>query len=219
VQRQRANAAVEERERIAAELHDELGQVLGYVKLQTQVARDLLARDEADNAEKALAQLASVAQLAHTDIREFILGARMATALEHGFMPALQGYLEQLQENFSLQIRLQVSPIWDDGRLELGVAFQLLRIVQEALTNARKHAQAQLLCVCLDHRDGNVAIMIQDDGQGFDLERLYESEGLSFGLWFMRWRAESIGGRLEVQSNPAQGTCVTVLVPLQEVDS
>jgi signal transduction histidine kinase len=213
VQQQRALAVLEERERIAGELHDDLGQVLGYVKLQTQAVRDLLSGKDYAGADRALAQMVSVAQNAHTDVREFILGSEAAPILERGFAPALGQYLEQLNNNFDLRTRLYLSPDWDETSWEPRVAVQLLRIVQEALTNARKHAQAKTILVKLASQDGHVQVTIQDDGQGFDPQRQVEGQRLSFGLGFMRQRAESIGAVLEVQSAPGQGTRVIISVP------
>lgn len=216
VQQQRALAVLQERERIAAELHDDLGQVLGYVKLQTQAARDLLSGEDYRDVERTLAQMVSVTQEAHRDVREFILGARATALLEGGFSPALENYLEQLQKNFGLRTQLHLSPDWDETSWEPNVAVQLLRIIQEALTNARKHAQAKTVTVGLANRDGHVQVTVQDDGQGFDQLLRVDGQGLSFGLGFMRQRAASIGGTLKVHSTPGQGTRVIVSVPLQE---
>ncbi len=214
IQQQRTLAALEERERIANELHDDLGQVLGYVKLQVQAARDLLAGEDVQRADGALSQLVGVAQEAHADVREFILGAVTVSMLDQGFLPALEEYLGQLNRNFGLRTELNPPTQWDESALAPAVALQLLRIVQEALTNARKHAHAETVSVCLDAPDGHARITIQDDGRGFEPERLANRRRLSFGLRFMHRRVESIGGQLEVRSAPGKGTQVIVQVPL-----
>lgn len=215
-QQWQALAVLQERERIAGELHDDLGQVLGYVKLQTQVVRDLLSDKEYSGADSALLRLASVTQELHIDIREFILGVMTAAPFENGFALALEQYLVQLQTNFGLRTLLNISPTWEEASLEPVVTLQLLRIVQEALTNARKYAQVETVKVNLAVQDGQRVITIQDNGQGFDLHNMVESQELSFGLRFMRQRAQDIGGAVAVQSALGSGTLVTVSVPLQE---
>ncbi len=93
---------------------------------------------------------------------------------------------------------------------------QLYRIVQEALTNARKHAAACCIRVMLACADGHARITVQDDGRGFEPDELPGSAG-GFGLRFMRERAEQVGGRVEILSQPGAGTQVVVKVPLEEM--
>jgi signal transduction histidine kinase len=90
------------------------------------------------------------------------------------------------------------------------------RIVQEALTNALHHAHASEVCVCLDSRDGELELRVQDDGSGFDVETLMKDSdvGHSLGLLGMQERAQLVGGRLEIESAPGQGTMVVACFPL-----
>jgi len=213
VEQQRALAMLHEREQVARELHDGIGQVLGYVKMQAQAARDRLARDQVAAADTDLAQLVSVAQDAHADVREYILGARAPAAAEPGLLPALQHYLQRFSEQYGLRTGLIAPPDWSDEVLEPTVEAQLLRIIQEALTNARKHANATCVQVCVQPATRHLQVTVQDDGVGFDPALLAKAEGQKYGLGFMRERAQEVGGSVEIRSRPGAGTQVLVTVP------
>jgi signal transduction histidine kinase len=213
VEQQRALAMLHEREQLARELHDGIGQVLGYVKMQAQAARDRLAQDQVAAADAGLAQLASVAQDAHADVREYILGARTPAAAEPGFLPALRLYLERFSRQYGLQAELIAPPDWSDGVLEPTVQAQLLRIVQEALTNARKHATARAVRVSVQLSTDQAQVTVQDDGVGFDPALLSGAEGQKYGLGFMRERAQEVGGSVHIDTAPGAGTQVLVTVP------
>ena len=211
LEQQRALATLEERERIARELHDGLGQVLGYVKLQAQAARELLSRDPS-TAEAYLDQLVAVAQDAHADVREYILGAGSGSPAGSGFLASLERYLGRYRQHYGIAADLRVQPGLDDEAFAPTVAVQLLRIVQEALNNVRKHARASQVRVELAVEGGAARVLVADDGVGFDPARA-PVEGRSFGLRFMRERAEQVGGSVEVDSAPGKGTRVVVRVP------
>lgn len=213
---QRALATLRERDRVARELHDNLGQVLGFVKMQAQAARAMLARSQTSEAEACLKQLAAVAQDAHGDVREYILGARAGMSTSSGFFPALEDYLQRLRENYGLAAKLNVAPELADGAFPPMVEAQLLRIIQEALTNVRKHARATGVDICISVRDGLAEAIIQDDGAGFDPASLEAAAGQKFGVRFMRERAEEVGGTVQVRSEPGAGTRVVISVPLRK---
>ncbi len=213
LEQQRVLAALREREQMARELHDGLGQVLGYVKLQTQAARSLLAQERKVEADNCLAQLASVAQDAHADVRDTIFQMSAASPLELGFRAALQQYLERFSQNYQIRTELEMPPELTDSRFEPAVGMQLLRIIQEALANARKHAHASQVRISLAARAGTAEVTITDDGQGFDPD---QADGGGFGLRFMRERAADVGGRLQVRSAPGQGAQVVVEAPLRK---
>jgi signal transduction histidine kinase len=215
VEQQRAMAILEERERLARELHDGQAQVLGYVKMRAQVARELLAQGQAAEVDAYLANLIAVAQDAHADVREYLLGVKAAGAPELAFLDALQRYLHQFSQNYGICTELHVLP--DFGDVEPTAQLQLLRIIQEALTNARKHAHASQIRIEASVQAGQACFTIQDDGQGFDPGQLADN-GPTFGLRFMRKRAEEVGGSLEVHSAPGQGTHVIVRVPLRSLE-
>ena len=216
MEQQRALAALQERELVARELHDGLGQVLAYVRVQAQAARDWLSQDQKDAADSTLARLVAVAQDAHTDVREYILGAKSAISAQPGFLPALQRYLQDFSRYYSLRTELIVPPDWNDDILEPTAEAQLLRIIQEALTNARKHAQARCVEVVIQCDTDRAQVIVQDDGVGFDPALLAGEERQKYGLGFMRERAEGVNGSLEIHSALGQGARVVVDVPLKQ---
>jgi PAS domain S-box-containing protein len=206
-------AVIRERERLARELHDSLGQVLAFVNAQGQTARILLARGEVGAADVHVARLVEVAREADTDIRESILGLRAPLAQQRLF-PALSAYLDQYQQRYDIRTQLSKPPGLADGAFDPLIELQLLRIIQEALTNARKHAHARAVAIDFIVQDGHAQVTLQDDGRGFDPhEALGDSAG-RLGLRVMRERAEEVGGSLELHSQPGQGTRVVVTVPL-----
>ena len=214
VEQQRALATLRERDRLARELHDGLGQLLGYVKLQAEALRGMLQRGQQSNADTCLAQLAAVAQDAHADVREYIMSARTGLAPDAGFFAALETYIQRFSEHSGVRTSLDIQPGLLDEAFEPMVAAQLLRIVQEALTNVRKHARAGKAAVGLRLRDGCAEVSIEDDGAGFDSGALDSSGGRRFGLRFMKERAEEVGGSFLVSSSPGGGSRITICVPL-----
>jgi signal transduction histidine kinase len=215
VEQQRALATLRERDRVARELHDSLGQVLGYAKVQAQAARERLARGESREADEHLAQLAAVAQDAHADVREYILGVRAAGCAETAFLPALEDYLRRFQAASGIGTTLAASPGFAGRTLDPMVGTQLLRILQETLTNVRKHARARAVQIGLSVSDGQAQAAVQDDGDGFDPGGLEAAEASTFGLRFMRERASEVGGSVEVRSAPGEGTRVVITVPVR----
>ncbi len=213
IEQQRALAMTEERAWLARELHDGLGQVLGYVKMRVQIARELLARDQITEVDSYLINLAAVTHDAHTDIREYLLGIRAVDGLETAFLHALEQYLIQFTRNYSIHTDLQIAPDIDPLSLSPTVEVQLLRIIQEALTNVRKYAHATRIDITLARQTDQLHIVIADDGQGFDPQQITDNSP-TFGLRFMRERTQELHGRLEVASTPNQGTRITIIVPL-----
>jgi PAS domain S-box-containing protein len=215
IEQQRSLAMLHEREQLARELHDGIGQVLGYVKMQAQAARDQLAQGQDATADEYLAQLINVAHDAHADVREYILGAKTTAGSHPEFLPALEGYLAQFAANYGIRTELVAALALGSDAFEPMVQAQLLRIIQEALTNARKHAHAHCVQVRFQREDSRARVTIQDDGAGFDPELQETSEGGHFGLRFMQERAQEVGGSVAVISSPGQGTRVEVEVPVR----
>ncbi len=216
---QRQLATLEERERIGRELHDDLGQVMGYVNVQAQTALDLLATQQTLQAEAALRQLVQVAQAAHSDVREYILGIRQPGAPERDFCAALDTYVHALQQRYGLRVQLHLLEPLPPRLFAPEVEIHLLRILQEALTNVARHAGVDEAHVTLALDDDWGVWMIEDDGVGFTLALPPAAapedaaDPAHFGLTIMRERAAAIGGRLEISTAPHAGTRLTVRVP------
>lgn len=208
---ERALAVMRERERIARELHDSAGQVLAFVNTQGQATRRLLARGNVELADEHLARLVEVAQEADTDLRESILGLRVALA-DQGLARALAAYLDQYQRRYGIRAELVSGEAVAGTALEPFVEVQLLRIVQEALTNARKHSGARAVRVALECDAACVTVIIRDDGCGFAADDMREREGV--GLRVMRERAREVGGDIVVRSTPGEGATIIVTTPI-----
>lgn len=216
VEQQRTLATLHEREHLARELHDSIGQVLGYASFQAQAAGQLIEAGQAPAAGAQLARLASVLQDAHADVRQQILDLRAMPGLHEPFFAAVQRYLDGFATNYNLQTQLTVGEGVGTQPLTPDAQAQVLRILQEALANARKHSGARCVQVDFAAADGTLRVSIADDGRGFDPAQAEEGRS-HFGLHFMRERAGEVGGNLEVRSVSGAGTRVTLEVPLKEV--
>lgn len=209
---ERQGAILAERERIAREMHDSLAQVLGMIHLRL---RALEARPEV-SATPAVAgeigELAGQAREAYRDVREAILGLRESSRLEErGLLDGLRAYLNAYGRQAGLQASLETG-LDREPDLAPRAEVQVIRVIQEALTNVRKHAEASSAVVRIVDQAEETVITVEDDGRGFDVAGvLLHRDG--FGLHTMRERMELIGGSLEVDSEPGRGTRVVARVP------
>jgi signal transduction histidine kinase len=210
-------AMIAERERIARELHDNLAQVLGYVRLRATAGRDALARGDPVKVAATFADIGEVTREAYADVREAILGLRTGVGIGRDLTDALAEYLDRYQSQTGLPVTLELGEGVTEARLTLGAETQLLRVIQEALANVRKHAgalRAQVqLTIMAETIIPRLRVTIADDGRGFDPDRLPKTA--HYGLSTMRERVESVGGTFDVQSEPGQGTTVTGVFPLE----
>jgi len=212
VEQQRVVATLEERERLARELHDSIAQVLGYVNLQAQTIQKWVVSGDTEKAKALLARLAEVAQGAHADVRESIRCLR--TAESWSFFPALRQYLVDFQAYHGIHTDLVLSNGLEDNTFKPAIGVQLLRVIQEALTNARKYSGAHGVKVVFERIDTTARITIADDGCGFDPETVEMRGNDHFGLVFMRERMTQIGGALRIDTHPGEGTTVHLDLPL-----
>lgn len=210
--RQVADLAVaQERLRIAHEMHDGIAQVLGYVNTKVQAAIEYLRREKTEEGLVQLRELAAAAREAYGDVREAIVDLRTLPGLTRSFQDVLREYVDRWKEQTEVETVLVV-----DGDLGMpnGIDLQLVRIIQESLTNVRKHAKATTARIEVRRRDGKLLITVRDDGIGFAQAGRSRSVFPRFGLSTMRERAESIGGTFSIESEPGGGTMVSVEVPL-----
>lgn len=211
----RQRAIVEERERIARELHDGMAQVLGYVNTKAIAIRLFLKSQQLEQAERNLQQLEDATRGLFVDVREAILGLKMA-GQSGGLIGGLQDYTEQFSRLSDIPVKVTVAPEVRTLHLSPEIELQLLRIAQEALTNIRKHASADRAEVSLQVIDRQLAITISDEGRGFEPDRLRPERGLNFGLATMRERADAIGAEFYLNTRPGVGTTLTIRLPLRE---
>lgn len=197
---QARRARVEERERIARDLHDVLGHTLSLIVLKSQLA-SRLAREDPERAAAECADLEAAARQALDQVRTVVAGFR-ASPLREALQEA-----EQLCRAADIQYEGAEPPVLPaalDGILGL--------ILREAVTNVARHSRARRCFVAFSLEDGGVAVTVDDDGAGFNAEATPQGNGLRG----MRERLAAVGGRLEMTSRPSGGTCVRAWLPMLE---
>lgn len=208
-------AIVTERERIAREMHDNLAQVLAYVIIKAQAAKEFLRSGQASAVEGQLDRLEQVAKELYADVREAILGLRTEVPKGQNFSATLEEYVRQFGQRSRIETKFVADGYRFPDDLPSTVEIQLLRIIQEALTNVRKHSQAQKTWVKLNTIEDGIELVVQDNGRGFDSAQGARGEWPKFGLKTMRERAESVGGTFNVETSPGHGTKVIVQLPVR----
>lgn len=201
-------AVLEERGRIAREMHDGLSQVLGYLSLQMQTLEALVRQGDCATALAELGQARANIKDAQADVRENILSLRTTLSGQAGLVSALRQYVEE----FGVQTGIQAGVVADftsEPSLSPLAEAQLMRITQEALANVRKHAHARQVEIRLALTPQRLQVTVTDDGHGFSAAEVGKGH---FGLQTMRERAESVGGRLTVTSDGA-GTQLEAWLP------
>jgi len=215
LEQQRVVATLQERDLLARELHDDLAQVLAFIDTQGQAVRRLLGRGDLETVDHYMARLVEAARGGEVDLRDSIQAMRLSLT-EQGLVAQMTQHLEQFEQSYEIRTDLEMAEPFDDSILPAMVQVQLLRIVQEALTNARKHAQANQVWVKFDVIDSSICVIVEDDGLGFDPKAAQVDTEKHFGLQMMRERADAIGGKIEFSSRPGEGTKIMVCVPLEE---
>lgn len=213
IEQQRALATFDERERVARELHDGIGQILGYVNIQTQAVRTLLDNSQIAAVRKNLEDITQVVQAAHANLRHTILGLRDVVAPQRDFCQALSAYLNSFHQAWGIETVFS-PPQEEIPALPAAVEDQLLHIIQEALVNIRKHAEARRVEVLISLNPGEMNLIISDDGRGFDPQLAPCAEKEHFGLSIMRERAEQIGGQLDIRAAVGHGTRIFIYIPI-----
>ncbi len=183
------NAVLEERARLSRELHDGFAQLLAYMLVRS-VTDDL-----------------------YQDVRESISELRTRVS-ERGLPATVRDYVDEYEDRHGITVNLQGEDL--ARGLPALTAFQLLRIIQEALANVRKHASAGHAWITFRKPDGDrLELVIGDDGTGFDAAAVPDPARKSFGLASMRERVESLGGEMTLESQSGRGTRVIVVLPLR----
>lgn len=214
---QREIAAQEERMCMARDLHDDIGQILGFVNVQAQAVQEYIKHGKTAQAEACLVRLSEVARETHDHVRETIHTMRGEAETETSVGELIKKLEQELQffehktdiricTNFST---VKCTNIWD-SKCEM----QILKIIRECLNNIQKHSQATEIRVSCVEKDETIAMTVSDNGRGFDADSI---DGVHYGLQFMRERAEEIGGHLRIVSKIGEGTSVEFKIPLSAI--
>ena len=208
-ERSRELTVMEERNRLARELHDSVTQTLFSAVLTAEAVAELVDTDPGQARERAR-ELQDLARDAVREMRSLIFELRPADLDADGLVPTLRKHVEILRRVAEPELRFTVS---GERRLDGRVERELFRVAQEALNNALRHGRASSVEVELAVRNGLVRLSVHDDGVGFDADdpRLRTRH---LGLTSMRERADTVGGRLAITSAPGRGTVVVMEVPV-----
>ncbi|MCP4164469.1 MAG: hypothetical protein GY759_01085 [Chloroflexi bacterium] len=203
-----------ERQRIARELHDATGQSLTAISLGLRGVETVLTQ-ESNAIVKEVHDLGGMSTQALGELRQIIADLRPTHLDDLGLAPAVRWYLKDYESRRSIQTVLSIHG--EQMRLPPEYETVLFRIMQEAMTNVTKHAEATEVLVTLEMAPSQVTLSVKDNGKGFDigsvLERKQTYEG--WGLLGMHERATLLGGQVAIQAAAETGTCVEVTVPLQ----
>ena len=202
-----------ERRRLAADLHDRIGQALAIIKIRLGALRELVS------SQSILKELNGVREL----VEETICDTRLLTVelsppilYEVGFVAAVEWLTEHIQEEYAIQIQFE-----DDKYpkpLNSAVSVLLFKMIRELLFNVVKHAQARKAKVKLKRDNDKIEITVEDNGVGFDIDktesRIFQTGG--FGLFSICERLNYLGGHFKIKSSPGSGTCVIISAPLKD---
>lgn len=208
-------AQEEERRRLAREIHDGPTQLLNSVVLRIDVCQRFFESDP-ERLKQELQQLKELVRLSLQDVRKIIFDLRPMTLDDLGLIPALRTFLKDYQAKTGIETDFAV--FGHDKRFDPTHEIAIFRIVQEALTNANKHAGASRVWVKVETAGGKeIKVQVKDDGSGFDPAQVKPGvSGSKFGLVAMRERTELLGGTMEIQSSPEHGTKLNFFFPLSE---
>jgi signal transduction histidine kinase len=207
-QRVREAAVMEERARLARELHDSVTQSLYSLTLLAEGWRRLARTGRLEDTDDPLTELGEIAQQALKEMRLMVHELRPPALEQEGLLGALHQRLGAVEQRAGVEARLVAEDVFE---LPAAVEEGLYRITVEALNNALKHAAATSVTVYLRLADGRIELEVADNGRGFDAQGVDASWGI--GLDSMRQRAEKLGGTLSIRSAPGEGTRVRVDVP------
>ncbi len=215
--RKLVHAQEDERQRIARELHDETGQKLTALGMGLAAVETTLSTGDLIRTNGLLRNLREMSDQAITELRNIMANLRPAQLDDLGLAPALRWYLSQHQARYpTTHVQLNIEKL--PGRLPPEHETILFRVVQEALTNIQRHAQATQVSLNLAQNRSSVRLEMIDNGVGFDPKQPPRHEpGSGLGLPGMRERVALVNGRLEVDSAPGKGTRIVVELPLREV--
>ncbi len=210
--RQLIESQEKERQRIAGELHDHIGQKLLLVKNKLLLGIRSITRNE--DPRTAMDEAITWVTESLQDVRDISHNLRPHQIDELGLSKSIESMVRRLSSSSDIRFSIDIEPV--DGLLSNDAEINLYRIAQESLNNILKHASAKRLTVLLYRAGDNVILRITDDGGGFDVEALTRGaeRNRSFGLMIMSERARMMGGELELRSEPGSGTTVSALLPI-----
>ncbi|MGA8853633.1 MAG: sensor histidine kinase, partial [Christiangramia sp.] len=198
-----------ERQRIANDLHDNLGSLLATLKLHFQnlkVRKDRLKEEE----DRLLKQTDDLIDEAYQQVRTIAHAKNAGVHAQEGLLPAVKNFASKVSASNKLVIEVEDSGM--DDRLENSMEIMIFRIIQELITNVIKHAEASEATIHLTHYGDAINILVEDDGKGFVVDDVKPKEGM--GIYSIQKRVENLGGTVDFESIMNKGTSVVINMPL-----
>ena len=200
-----------ERARLAREIHDGPAQVLANTVMRLQFVEQLYKRQPEEVAGE-FGRLRTALQASLNDVRRFMFNLRPASLADAGLLPTLKQYAADYKEQFNVPVELNLP---ENLLLSANQELVVFRIVQEALQNVHKHAEASQVDINVQRRpNGPLVVTISDDGRGFNHKSVRQNRPTSSGLVSMRERAATVGATLKIDSKPDAGTVITLTMPM-----
>ncbi|CQR58161.1 MULTISPECIES: sensor histidine kinase [Paenibacillus sonchi group] len=203
----RVSAIMEERQRLARELHDAVSQQLFAISMTATAVGRTLEKDF-DKAQRQIALIEEMSAVAQSEMRALLLHLRPVYLEGKGLREGLQELIKELEIKIPIDIVFEMDP---DVQLMKGVENHLFRIVQEAISNTLRHAKAEKMEIRLHRRGDTVRLTLRDDGVGFEMD---ESKQTSYGLSNMQERINETGGSIQFITAPGKGMRIEITVPL-----
>jgi signal transduction histidine kinase len=206
------NAQEAERKRISLELHDEMGQSLTAIGINLEEIDRELSSQLSLPIKERLAETIQLNDRTLDQVRELALGLRPSLLDDLGLVPALRWYVNRYAKRLGIEVELET--IHFEERAASETETVLYRVVQEALTNVARHAEASRVRVRLARHESTIAVTIEDDGKGFDRQAIGAERGT--GLLGIQERVALLGGSSDIQSSPGQGTRLSAEIPWRD---
>jgi signal transduction histidine kinase len=205
-----------ERQRIARELHDETGQALTAIGMGLHGVSSSLHSSKTDQAVKGLRQLEMLTTQSLDELQRLILDLRPSHLDDLGLPSALRWYASDIEGRTKMQVRVEIQGA--EREISPSIKTTVFRIVQEALTNVVKHAEAKNIEIRLLYGEDELSVRVQDDGRGFDMQTIGHGKRVTWGLKNIEERSTLLGGKFAITSHLGEGTIIDVSIPyIQEV--
>ena len=207
-------AQEEERRKVARDIHDGPAQLLANIIMRTEYCLKLIDIDHTGVREELVA-LQEMVRQSLQDVRKIIFDLRPMVLDDLGLIPAINQYLDEFQIQYGLMVEAVI--IGEPKRFNMPVEVALFRIVQESLSNIKKHAGAKRVMVKIELLPQKILLIIKDDGKGFNLQEvLADKQREGYGLIGIRERIQILNGELVINTAPGQGTVINISMPLEE---
>ena len=194
---------MQERTRLSHELHDSLAQTLASLRIQMRLIDEIFQSGDEQSIWHQLERVEYTIEQANAEIRELIAHFR-GPLIAKGLVSSMEELASRTKEDAGINVYFQSN--WPDRKFPPNVEMNVFRIAQECLANIRKHSQADVVRFLLSFRKGDYTLLIEDDGVGFDESKIAPEGGSHLGLNILRDRANQIGGHLDIESEPGEGT-------------